>query len=67
MYTIDLQGEQGNAFVLLGIAERTSRELNFNDDKIKSIQEEMKSSNYDNLLDVFERNFGEMYELINRT
>jgi hypothetical protein len=67
MHIIDLQGEQGNAFVLLGIASRISRELNLSDDETKSIQNEMTASDYNNLLDTFERHFGEMYKLINRT
>lgn len=57
---IDLSGPQGNAFVLLGIASRLAKQLGLDSDKIKN---EMMSGDYENLLKVFEDNFGEYVTL----
>jgi hypothetical protein len=53
---IDLTGPDGNAFVLLGIASRLARKLG--KDKAK-IQADMTSGDYENLLSVMEREFGD--------
>jgi len=53
---IDLTGPDGNAFVLLGIAGRLAKQLG--KDKSK-IQAEMTSGDYENLLSVMEREFGD--------
>lgn len=63
MITIDLSGPDGNAFALLGIAKRAARELELDWTKIN---EEMTSGDYENLLDVFMKYFGDYYELENR-
>jgi len=52
---IDLTGPDGNAFVLLGYAKNFSKELGYDYDKVKS---EMTSSDYENLLNVFDKYFG---------
>jgi len=52
---IDLTGPQGNAHYLLGRAIILSKELGLNSD---SILQDMKSSDYDNLIKVFDRHFG---------
>jgi hypothetical protein len=53
---IDLSGPDGNAFVLMGIATRLSKQMGKDH---KPIIEEMMSSDYENLLEVFEANFGD--------
>lgn len=53
--TIDLDGPDGNAFVILGIAKRLSNQLVFD---FPAIQAEMQSSDYVNLIKVFEHHFG---------
>jgi hypothetical protein len=53
---IDLTGPDGNAFALMAYAGRFSTQLGL--DK-ESIINEMMSSDYENLLQVFDRNFGE--------
>lgn len=62
---IDLQGTQGNAFVLLGIAKDLHKQLKNVIDlpDIKTIQSEMFSSSYDNLILVFDKYFGEYVDL----
>ena len=58
--TIDLTGPDGNAFVLMGYAKNFSNQLGLDFNKI---QTEMTSGDYENLLEVFEENFGEFVTL----
>ena len=53
---IDLTGPQGNAFNLLGVANRLSKQLGLNSDEI---QAEMMSGDYENLVKVFDSYFGD--------
>ena len=57
---IDLTGPDGNAFVLLGYAKRLSRELDLN---YKQILDEMMEGNYENLINVFDKYFGDFVDL----
>ena len=52
---IDLTGPQGNAFYLLGLASQLSKQLGLDKDEIL---EEMQASNYENLIKVFDKHFG---------
>ena len=52
---IDLTGPQGNAFYLLGTAKKLANQLGLDSDEILN---EMKSGDYENLLQVFDKNFG---------
>ena len=53
---IDLTGPDGNAFALMAYASRFAKQLGRDD---KAIREEMMSGDYENLLEVFDREFGE--------
>ena len=53
--TIDLTGPQGNAFYLLGTANNLAKQLGVNG---KEIMEEMKSGDYENLVNTFDKHFG---------
>lgn len=53
---IDLTGRDGNAFVLLGYAASWCKQLGWDSGPIL---EEMKSSDYRNLIAVFDRHFGD--------
>jgi hypothetical protein len=53
---IDLTGPQGNAFYLLGTASDLANQLKL--DK-KQIRDEMTSGDYENLLQVFDKYFGD--------
>ena len=53
---IDLAGPEGNAFVLLGYAASYCKQLGRD---AGPILEEMKSSDYENLIKVFDRHFGD--------
>lgn len=57
---IDLTGPDGNAFVLLSYAKDLSRQLKLN---YKDIFDEMTSGDYENLIAVFDKYFGEYVDL----
>ena len=52
---VDLTGPQGNAYYLLGLASRLAKQIGMDE---KSIMKEMQSSNYENLINVFDKYFG---------
>jgi len=52
---IDLTGPDGNAFVLIGKAMSFAKQLGLDGNSIK---QEMMSGDYENLLQVFDKNFG---------
>ena len=60
---IDLSGPQGNAFYLLGLANTLGKQLGLNKEKRQKIHSEMTSSNYEHLIEVFDRYFGEYITL----
>ena len=62
MPVIDLTGPAGNAFSLMGAATRYAKQLDIND---KPILEDMTSGDYEHLLEVFEKYFGE-YVILER-
>lgn len=53
---IDLTGPEGNAFVLMGYVKRFAKQLDLDGDQIIA---EMKSGDYDNLIEVFDGYFGD--------
>ena len=52
---IDLTGSDGNAFALMGYAKQFAKQLGLDSNKIIN---EMTSGDYENLLEVFDKNFG---------
>ena len=62
---IDLQGSQGNAFALMGIAEDFLRQMKRRDE-FNAMRTEMMSGDYDNLIRIFEKNFGDYVDLVNK-
>ena len=57
---IDLTGPDGNAFVLIGKASNLAKQLGLDKD---AIQKEMMSGNYEHLVSVFDKYFGEFVTL----
>ena len=53
---IDLTGPQGNAFFLLGTARDLAKQLDLDPNVI---HEEMTASDYENLVQVFDKYFGD--------
>ena len=60
---IDLLGPDGNAFFLLGTANKLGKQLDLEVDKIL---DDMKSSDYENLIGVFDKHFGDFVDLVYR-
>lgn len=59
--TVDLTGPQGNVFYLLGLARQLSIVHGIDPDDISN---EMRSSDYENAVQVLEREFGDHILLI---
>lgn len=59
---IDLTGPEGNAFVLMGMARNFAKQLGKD---VKAITEEMMAGDYEHLLFVFDREFGD-YVILER-
>ena len=57
---INLNGYQGNAYYLLAMARRISKQLGKDSD---GIMDRMQSGDYENLVQVFEDEFGEYVTL----
>ena len=53
---IDLTGPEGNAFSLMARADSFAKQLGFDSNQII---EEMKSGDYENLVQVFDKYFGD--------
>lgn len=60
---IDLQGPNGNAFFLLGYASKLGEQLGMEQKEIDSILTLMKSEDYENLINVFDKYFGDYVDL----
>lgn len=58
---IDLTGPKGNAYYLLGTARAFAKQLNLDEE---AILEEMKESDYENLITVFDKHFGDYVDLV---
>lgn len=56
---IDLTGKEGNAFYLLGLASNLGKQLRMDKFRIKCIQDEMMLSDYEMLIQTFDKWFGE--------
>ena len=65
LYVIDLTGPQGNAFVLLGYAKQFARQLQFDDELKNKIVTEMQESDYEHLVQTFDKYFGD-YVILER-
>jgi hypothetical protein len=55
---IDLSGPNGNAYVLLNLADRLGRRLGYDHDHRERILDEMKLTDYEGLVHTFDREFG---------
>ena len=60
---IDLTGPDGNAFYILGTAMNLCKQIDISSDRTKEILDEMKSSDYENLIKVFDKYFGKVVDL----
>ena len=62
---IDLQGPQGNAFALMAYADDFLRQMGRRDE-FRAMRTDMMSGDYDNLIRIFEENFGEYVTLVGK-
>ena len=62
---IDLRGPQGNAFALVGHAVDLLRQLDRRDE-VHAMRTDMMSGDYDNLIRIFEKNFGDYVTLVGK-
>lgn len=57
----DLSGPDGNAFAMMAAAQRMAKQLGRDSE---AILEDMQSGDYEHLVEVFEREFGEFFEIV---
>ncbi len=63
---IDLAGPDGNAFALMAYVQRWARQLGWSRKFTEEILADMRSSDYEHLLDVIEEHFGHIVTLKGR-
>ena len=61
---VNLNGPDGNAFALMSKTKYLGVKLNLSKDEIDTIVKEMMSGDYDNLVEVFKTNFGQLVRLV---
>ena len=61
---INLNGPDGNAFALMRKAKYLGVKLDLSKDEIDTIVKEMMSGDYDNLVEVFITNFGQLVRVV---
>ena len=62
---IDLQGPQGNAFALMAYADDFLRQMGRRHE-FNAMRSEMMSGDYNKLIGIFEKNFGEYVTLVGK-
>ena len=60
---IDLNGPEGNAFCLLGTAMSLCKQIGISSERTEEIVDEMKSSDYEHLIQTFYKYFGKLVDL----
>lgn len=58
---IDLSGPEGNAYVLLGYAQTFAKQMNLDHEAIIA---DMMSADYEHLIQVFDKHFGSVVDLV---
>ena len=61
---IDLTGPQGNCFYLIGTAMRMGKQVGMSAKYIDDMVHRMKSGDYENLIKVFDDEFGSVVTLL---
>lgn len=61
---IKLNGPQGNAYALLGLAKNYGKQLGWSDEEITALKTRMKSGDYANLVNEFEKAFEDVLTVI---
>ena len=55
---IDLDGPDGNAYVLMAYARDFAKQMHMTQQEIEKMMKDMRSDDYEHLLQVFDKNFG---------
>ena len=55
---VDLTGPRGNAFFLMALAEDCAKEAGYEDNQLKAMLDDMKSDDYEHLVQVLDKHFG---------
>ena len=63
MIHVYLSGPDGNAFSLIGLAQKLAKQLHYQPDERGELTAEMMNGDYDNLLEVFDKHFGQFVTL----
>ena len=63
MHYIDLKGPEGNAFALMGLAKNYLQQMGWSKEEIKEYLNEMMEGDYNNLLEMFQEQFGSFVKL----
>lgn len=61
---IDLAGTQGNAYYLMGLAKDLMKQLDYDKEEQDAVMDDMKSSDYKHLCQVFDDKFGSIFDLV---
>jgi hypothetical protein len=56
---IDLNGPEGNAFYLMGMAMNFAKKLGWTKEQKAKLRVELTFSDYENLINIFDKHFGE--------
>lgn len=56
---IDLTGPDGNAYALMGYASNFGKQLGWDKVRIQELRNEMMDGDYEHLIQVFDREFGD--------
>ena len=57
---VDLTGPDGNAFALISLAQNLAKQLDYEPQQRGELTTEMMSGDYENLLQVLDKHFGEL-------
>ena len=60
---IDLSGSQGNSFFLIGTAVKFAKQIGYTEEQKQKMVDEMKSGDYENLIETFDKHFGMIVDL----
>ena len=60
---IDLDGPEGNAFYILGTAKNLCKQIGVGDERTTEILDEMRSDDYEHLIQTFDKYFGKLVDL----
>ena len=61
---IDLTGPQGNTYCMLYMADQYGKQMGKSPEEREALQGEMTSGDYENLVAVFDREFGSFVDLL---